>query len=105
LASTAEMENFIDHQMFDRMKKSAYILNCAARSLFDFQYVVDKVEKEELAGFFFEGEEKITAYQGNVFPTTELAYFTQNTLDNESQRITESILGIANEKPINVVKL
>ena len=102
-ASTA---NLIDKVKIDSMKKTAIILSPVDTIVYDKPYILEKVSNNELGGFGFESDkEKIADFKGNVFPAPEIGYYTQQTLDKESQIMTDSILSVLQGKPINAVNL
>lgn len=98
--------NLIDKAKIESMKKTAIILSPIDTKVYDKALILDKVAKNELGGFGFESDhEKITDFKGNVFPAPEIGYYTQQTLDKESQIMTESILSVLDGKPVNAVNL
>lgn len=99
-------KNLIDKRRINLMKKTAILLIPVNQMVFDKEYVLEKVAKEELGGLGFEGDEEIvTKFKGNVFPAPEIGYYTKQTLDNESRIMTDSMISILKGKPVNVVNL
>lgn len=99
-------KGLVSNELIDSMKKDALILSPIDTIVYDKEYVLEKVTKDQLGGFSWEsGEEKVTDYKGNIFPAPELGYYTRQTLENESRIMTESILSIVKGKPVNVINL
>lgn len=99
-------KGMVTNKLIDSMKKTALILSPVDHIVYDKDYILKKVSNNELGGFGFEtDDEKITDFKGNVFPAPEVGYYTKQTLDNESRIMTESMLGIAKGKPVNIVNL
>jgi phosphoglycerate dehydrogenase-like enzyme len=99
-------EGLIDKSRVDLMKQTALLLVPVNAMVFDKEYVLEKVAKKELGGLGFESEEeRVTEFEGNVFPAPEIGYYTKQTLDNESRIMTDAMISILEGKPINVVNL
>jgi D-3-phosphoglycerate dehydrogenase len=99
-------KNLIDKKRIDLMKKTAIFLSPVNPLVFNKDYILKKVAKEELGGIGFESDEKtVLDYKGNVFPAPEIGYYTRQTLDNESRIMTDSMVSILEGKPINVINL
>lgn len=75
------------------------------RVLWDEQYVIEKVNKGELGGYAYEGEDRqdITVYQGNVWSLPAVAWQTQDSLDTLLDIWVENMLAVQRGKPQNVV--
>lgn len=75
------------------------------RVLWDEQYVIEKVNKAELGGYAYEGEDRqdITVYQGNVWSLPAVAWQTQDSLDTLLDIWVENMLALQRGKPQNVV--
>lgn len=94
----------IKKEHIDMMKKDAVILNCAQEGLIDKNYVIEKVGKREIGGFGFESfEEMNEKFQGNVLVMPEVAYYTKNTLENESRVMSDTALAYLRGEPVNIV--
>lgn len=99
-------KGMISNQMIDSMKRTAIFLSPIDPIVFDKEYILQKVASGELGGFGFETAGKtVVDYKGNVFAAPEIGYYTQQTIDKESQIMTDSMLAIADGKLVNVVNL
>lgn len=104
LAGNSETEKILTRNHIDLMKKDAVLVNCAQDNLIDRPYVIKKVQKGLLGGFAYETEDSITKKShGNIWIMPEIAYYTKNTLANESRIMTNTCISYTNSKPINVV--
>lgn len=104
--SDENTKGLITNEMVDSMKNTAIILSPIDTKPYDKEYILSKVAKNELGGFGFESsEEKVTDFEGNVFPAPEVGYYTHQTIDNESRIMTESIISIVEGSPKNAVNL
>lgn len=104
LAGNKDTEKILTRKHIDLMKKDAVLVNCAQDNLIDGPYIIEKVEKKLLGGFAYETEENISKkYSGNIWAVPEIAYFTKNTLANESRIMTDTCLSYVKGRPINVV--
>jgi len=103
VATPPEMRNFLSTKMIDRMKKGALLVS-TSESIYDQEYVIKKVEREELGGFATESHsEDFSKYKGNVMFFPEQAYYTRGTLENTARIVTETVKSILDGNPINKV--
>lgn len=104
IASNNETENIISRKHIDLLPKEAVIVSVVDADVYDEEYILEKVAQDQLGGYAFEAERKIGEFKGNVFVLPEIAYFTRETIDNESRILTDSIIGILEGKPVNLAK-
>jgi len=104
-ATDKSLEGFINNRLIDSMKKSAMLISCIDNFVYDREYIIKKVQKGELFGCAFEAEDvKTKSLKGNIFVLPDSYYFsTRQTRENESKILTETIMGVVNGKPVNVV--
>ncbi|MBD3155907.1 MAG: hypothetical protein GF368_04600 [Candidatus Aenigmarchaeota archaeon] len=104
ITSDKNTKGLISNELIDSMKKTAVILSPIEEGPYDKKYILEKVAKKELGGFGFESRKgEIDKFEGNVFPAPEVGYYTKQTLDNESEIMTNSMISIIEGNPINVV--
>lgn len=96
-------KGLIPNSLIDSMKKTAIVVTPITATPYDKDYILQKVANSELGGFGFETNKKMSEFTGNVFASPEIAYFTQQTLDNESRILTDSLISIIEGKPVNVI--
>lgn len=96
--------NLIGKHQIDLMKPTAIIVTPVDPIVYDKDYILKLVAEEKLGGFGYESEsEKMGHHKGNVFTAPEIAYYTEQTLENESRIMTDSMLSILEGNPKNVV--
>ncbi len=103
VATPPEMRNFLSNKMIDSMKKNTLIVS-TSESIYNQDYVIEKVSNDELGGFATESHsEDFKNYKGNVMFFPEQAYYTRGTLENTARIVTDTIKSIINGDPINKV--
>lgn len=104
LAGNKQTYKIIKNKHLDMMKKKGIILNCAEKRLIDKEYVIELVKKGKIGGFGFESfEEKIDDFEENILAFPEIAYYTKQTMQNESRIMTDTAISYLKGKPVNVV--
>lgn len=104
LAVNEETKKLITDLMINSMKKDAIFISGTARELYNNELVLEKVKNHELYGVAWEEENKnINDFEGNVFVTSEYAWFTGEAAINRIDIWLSCILAIASNDPINLV--
>lgn len=101
VAADKETAGLITREHIDLMKKDAVFLSAVEHEVYDYDYIVQKVQNNELGGFGYEGEEKFDS--GNIFAAEEVAYYTKQTMEVESELMTDSLISIIEGHPVNRV--
>lgn len=100
------IKGLIDKRRIDLMKKTTIVLSPVDEIVYDKDYILEKVAKNEFGGLGFESSEKTPlSYKGNVFSAPEIGYYTKQTMDNESQIMTDSIVSLLEGNFLNVINL
>lgn len=104
LAGAPELKGFIDKKLLSLLKPTSIIVNTSPSLIFDTDFIFSHVEKNKLGGYAFESHEKgVLDYKGNIMVFPEQAYYTLGTLQNTARILTETILSVINNKPVNKV--
>lgn len=102
LAKNEETKNFFSKEKIDLLKPSAVLVD-PNTGVVDLDYLVKKVEKEELFGAAFESDEKKTGdFKGNIFVVPHCNWYTKETVEKKMELWFKSITSIIKGKPINV---
>jgi len=100
----AETKNFIDKSKLDLMKSDAFFASVNWEEGFDLECALSKVADGSLAGLAFESEKKkISDYEGNVWVTPPIAWFTREAADEDMRIWVDNVLAVANGQAKNVV--
>lgn len=104
IATSPELKGFINKDLLSKLKKTAIIVSTSDIHVFDEEFILEQVEKGDLGGYAFESnEKKFTEYKENVMVFPEQAYYTLGTLKNTARIVTDTILSVIEDKPINKV--
>lgn len=96
LAINDETKKLITDDMINLMKKDAIFISGTARELYNSELVLEKVKNHELYGVAWEEENKtINDFEGNVFVTSEYAWFTGEAASNRIDIWLSCILSVA----------
>jgi len=104
-ATDESTKGFIDNNWIDLMKKDALLVSCIDTNIFDLNYIIKKVKSKKLGGLAFESNDyKTVDFKGNIWVVPDSYYYrTRQTLENESNILTETIISAYNNKQINVI--
>lgn len=105
-AINEETKGIISKERLDNLKKSTILVGLNKSDQFwDFGYILEKVAKNELGGFAFEDDKAkaLSDYQGNVWATPAIAWYSQDSLDNLMKIWLDGIIAVGKNSPINVV--
>lgn len=106
LVENDETKTLITKALIDSMKPSALIVGInRVKALLPEEYIIEKVGKDKLAGYAFEGDnaKEVSAYKGNVWALPPMAWYTQESLQNLLQIWVDNIVSVVQGKPQNVV--
>lgn len=99
-----ETKNLLRKQVLVNLKDSAYFVNIIGENACDTEYLIERIEKGKLQGLAFESNKrKIKDYKGNIFITAPLAWYTKQSLKNNIDIWTDTIISCIKGKPINIV--
>ncbi|KKQ24517.1 MAG: Phosphoglycerate dehydrogenase [Candidatus Roizmanbacteria bacterium GW2011_GWC2_37_13] len=106
VAATKETEGFLDRKKLEIIKNDAYFVGLISDKVWDKQYLLERVKKNQLAGLAFENfEGKKERLEGNVFVTPPLAWYSKQSLDKNIQEWTDTIISCIKGIPKNLVNL
>jgi lactate dehydrogenase-like 2-hydroxyacid dehydrogenase len=106
LVENEETSTLITRERIDMLNPTAIIVEInRMRALWDEEYVIEKVNKGELGGYSYEGDNRksLESYKGNLWALPAIAWKTQESLDNLMTIFAQNIQGLADGKPQNVV--
>lgn len=107
VAAAGEMEGFLNKEKISLMKPDSYFISTTHHTVYDKDFLIKQTENNKLAGFAFETEkpeeEKMENYKGNIFVSPEIAFYTKQTLENESRILFDTMMSYLENKPINIV--
>jgi len=104
LAKNSETKNIINQERINLIKKGASIISITGDKLFDLDFALSKIKDGGLSGIAIESEEKtINDFEGNVWVTPPIAWFTQEASSEDTRIWVENVLAVANGRAQNVV--
>lgn len=104
LAKNIETQKILSKEKIDLIKANAFIVSITGQDLFDFDYVIEKIKEKKLAGLAMESEEKnMNDYQGNVYITPPIAWFTKEACEEDIRIWVENIVSCVKNKPQNII--
>jgi glycerate dehydrogenase len=101
LAGNKDTNKLISERHILSMKSDACLLNCAEDTLLNMELVIDLVADNKIGGFAFESSR--SNFKGNVFSSPSIAYYTKNTLENESRIMVDTVILYIEGNSINIV--
>lgn len=104
LARNEETKQLLPNNKLDLISKDAFIVSITGADLFDLNYIQEKIKNGTLAGLSFESEDKtINDFEGNVYVSPTVAWFTKEAFKENMRIWTENIVSVINNNPINKV--
>jgi len=104
IATAPQLKGSLNKKLLSKLKPTSIVCSTSDTHVFDTDFILDQVAKNKLGGFAFENiEKKVTDYRGNIMVFPEQAYYTLGTLQNTARILTETILSVIEDKPINKV--
>jgi len=108
IALSPQTRNLVNEDSIKLMKKSAFIINTARGDLIDDTALAEAIRDNRLAGagLDFLGEwsnDNPLLALDNVVITPHIGWYTQESLDNLADIITENIENYAKANPVNLV--
>ncbi|OGK31225.1 hypothetical protein A3D08_01525 [Candidatus Roizmanbacteria bacterium RIFCSPHIGHO2_02_FULL_43_11] len=101
--SSPNTYGLLNKEKLSQLKKTAIFVSLIDERIWDKEYLIEKVEENELAGLAFEGSEKVSDYKGNVMVLPQLAWFSQESLDKNIKGWADTIISCIQDKPINLI--
>ena len=102
--SNDETRKIITDELINSMKDSASFVSIVHDDLYNHNLILDKVSSGELYGYAFEeNDSDIKSFKGNVFVTSQYAWYTKEAMDNLTVIWLDSIKGVAKGKYVNKV--
>lgn len=102
--SNDETREIITDELINMMKTGASFISIVHEDLYNHNLLLEKVRTGELYGYAFEENDRdINSFKGNVFVTSQYAWYTKEAMDNLTLIWLDSIAGIVNNKHINRV--
>lgn len=99
VADNAQTKGMISRELIDNLSSTACVV-AIVDGICDHEYLLQKVADSEIGGYAFEGDQDPKEFSGNVFSLPEIAYYTKQTLENESRLITESVQAIVENREV-----
>lgn len=106
LIENEKTKKIVTKKRLDSMKPTAILVGInRVKSIWDESCVLKKVQKKEIAGYAFEGENTNhpSTYKGNVWSLPAMIWFTKNSLENLMKVWVETVKATAQGKPQNKV--
>ncbi len=104
LAKNEKTKNILSQEKIDLIRKGSSIISITGTDLFDFNYALTKIKDGSLAGLTVESETKtINDFEGNVWVTPPIAWFTKEAVEEDMRVWVENILSVIKNQPQNVV--
>ncbi len=108
LASSSDTNKIISKKEFSLMKKSSLLINTASGKLVDTNALMEALQTGTIAGAGLDGVADLNKNHPflklkNVVFSPHSGFFTEESLKNIADIITESVEKFANGKPINLV--
>jgi phosphoglycerate dehydrogenase-like enzyme len=106
LIENPETKTIITHQRLDFIRPNAVLVGInRVRVIWDENYVLDKVSKNEIGGYALEGEglKAPAEYTGNVWPVPPIAGYTKDAFDNLKEIWVENMRSASIGKYLNKI--
>lgn len=104
IAVNEETANFFNKDLLSKLKPTSYFISMIDEKAWDKQYLLDRASENKLAGLAFESDKKkMIDFNGNVFVTARLAWYTDQSLENNIQIWVDNIISVIEGNPKNVV--
>lgn len=104
LARNEETKSILSNNKLDLISQNSFIISIADENLFNFEYIYQKIKNKEISGLAMESEKrKMTDYEGNIYITPPIAWFTQESSKNVIKQWVENISSQINNTPKNIV--
>ncbi len=107
LARNEETMNLLPNNKLDLISKDAFIISIltkAGEGMIDLKYIQNRIKENTLAGLSFESDEQtINDFEGNIWVTPPVAWFTKEAFKENMRIWVENIISTANNNPINKV--
>lgn len=106
VAHKPETEHFISQKEISKMKKGVVIVNLAAREVVDEEAMAEAIKSGQVGSYVYEGDDLESGPLAKIETAIGLkgfAWYTKEALDRATEIWTNSIISIAQGKPINVV--
>jgi len=106
LAHNEETHHFISKKEIEKMKGGVIIVNLATREIVDEEAMTKALTSGKVASYAYEGEDLESGLLSKIETAIGLnphAWYTREALDRAMEIWKNSIISIAEERPINVV--
>ena len=102
IAYNDETKDLVSKKNINQMKKEALLVSIS-RPVYDHDLVLKMVAEGKLGGYAFESiNKKVSGYKGNVMVFPEMAFYTQNTMNNIANELTKCVMSIINNDSVGV---
>ena len=106
LVENKETKQIITNARIDLMKPTSIFVGInRVKAIFDEDYLIQKVERGEIGGYAFEGDNRksLEEYKDNIWALPPIAWATHDSLENLMQIWVDNIIALAKGQPQNVV--
>jgi len=106
VAHNKETENLISVEQLNKMKNGVIVVNLATRELVDEKAMAEALKSGKVTSYAYEGDDLASGPLSQVETAIGLkpfAWYTKEALEKASEIWTESLVSLAQGKPVNLV--
>ncbi|KKP87278.1 MAG: hypothetical protein UR89_C0003G0008 [Candidatus Roizmanbacteria bacterium GW2011_GWA2_35_8] len=104
VVSNKQTWNLLNKKNLKNLKKGAYFISLINEKVWDKRYLIERIERKELGGLAFESnKEKMEKMKGNILILAPLAWYSKQSLKNNIDVWSDTIISCIKEKPINLI--
>ncbi len=104
-----DTSNFLNKSLLSKLRKESLVVDITHfehgnKGITDREYLLKRIHENRLGGLAFESfSQKMDKQRGNIFITAPLAWYTDNSLENNIQIWADTIISCINGKPTNII--
>lgn len=99
-----ETKDMFNKELIDLMKEESFIVNIVGNSVWDFEYLLEKLKENKIEGVGIDEEDLFMEnYEGNIMITPHIAWYTKDAFKEDFRIWVESIKSCINNNPKNKV--
>lgn len=99
-----DTKNMFNKELIDLIKEESFIVNVVGNSVWDFEYLLEKLKNKKIAGVGIDEEDIFMEnYEGNIMITPHVAWYTKDAFKEDFRIWVESIKSCINNNPKNKV--
>lgn len=104
IISNKDTWGLLNKRILRNLKKDAYFISLIDRKVWDKDYLLERARQNTIGGLAFESsKEKMEDVIGNVLILAPLAWYSKQSLKNNIDIWTETIISCIKNKPINLI--